>query len=143
MRMSTTNGDVEWLFSADGTKSGSFDVARDLSAARDGSADVFAAGVVQNTDSDDVVAVRVTSVDGARLAASVPAGSLHRREARRPPRRGTLAVSSRLLRRVLTLIDELERRKRRPLPGACASALRAIVQDARTRVEARLATPGT
>jgi hypothetical protein len=51
-----------------------------------------------------------------------------------------LGRGSRLLGRVLTLIDRAERRRRRPLPAPCASALRALVGDTRARVEARRAT---
>jgi hypothetical protein len=52
-----------------------------------------------------------------------------------------LGRASRLLERVVVLVDKAERRKRRPLPGPCANALRALVQDTRARVEARLAAP--
>jgi outer membrane protein assembly factor BamB len=45
---------------------------------------------------------------------------------------------SRLLGRVLVLVDKAGRRRRRPLPAPCAAALRALVQDTKARVDARL-----
>ena len=47
--------------------------------------------------------------------------------------------ASKLLDRMLTLIDKAERKKRRPLAADCAQALRSMAADAKTRVSARLA----
>jgi hypothetical protein len=45
---------------------------------------------------------------------------------------------SRLVGRVLEVIDKAARRRRRPLSAACADALRALVNDTKARVDARL-----